>query len=92
MPTILALAPEQYTLWRITLGIGAVVIVVVILLLTFLVKIVTEIDKGTEAVLNEALGVAENTKNLDELKVTLEALEAIKAEVILHDNLLRSLR
>lgn len=89
---MLALASEQYTLWRITLGIGAVVIAVVILLLGFLVKVVTEIDKGTEAVLAEALGVAGNTSHLGDLKTTLVALEGIKQEAILHDKLLKSLR
>lgn len=55
--TVLAYTAQELTMWRITLGIGAVVIAVVILLLSFLVKIVKDIDSGVADVLNAAAGV-----------------------------------
>ena len=91
MVHILALSAEQETLWAVALGIGLVVIAVVILLLTFLMRVVQEIDAGVEEVLKEAVDVAGNTQHLGELETTLAALGQIKEEAILHDKLIRSL-
>jgi hypothetical protein len=91
MMFILALAPEELTLWRIIVGVGAVVIVVVIILLTFLLRVVREIDIGVGDVLTAAGGVAGNTVNLKALETTLAGCEAIREEVTLHNELLGSL-
>jgi hypothetical protein len=44
--TVLGYTAQELTMWRITLGIGLVVIAVVILLLSVLVGIVKDIDAG----------------------------------------------
>ena len=87
----LAFTAQELTMWRITLGIGAVVIAVVILLLTFLTKVVQEIDSGVDQVLAAAGGVAANTSHLNELLTTHTAVEEIKKEALLHLALLESI-
>ena len=78
-------------MWRITLGIGAVVIAVVILLLSFLVKIVKNIDAGVADVLDAAVGVANNTSHLNGLLTTNDAVVAIKKEALRHAALVETL-
>jgi hypothetical protein len=87
---VLALAAEELTLWRIIVGVGAVVIAVVILLLTFLLRVVREIDTGVGDVLAVAGGVVTNTVNLEALETTLAGCEAIREEVRLHNEHLGS--
>ena len=78
-------------MWRIALGIGAVVIAVVVLLLTFLVKIVAEIDARGADVLAAAGGVASNTAHLSSLVTTSEAVTEIKKEAFRHAALVEAL-
>ena len=88
---LLAFTAQELTMWRISLGIGAVVIAVVVLLLTFLVRLVTEIDSGVKDVLAAAGGVAADTSHLNELLTTNDAVVAIKKEALLHLALLETL-
>lgn len=91
MPTaVLALTREETTFWMISLGIGLVVVFVVIALLTFLLKLVRDIDAGVSGVLNTAVGVIGNTSLIAKLGTTAGALEEIKKEALRHDALLRS--
>ena len=85
---VLGYTAQELTMWRITLGIGAVVIAVVILLLSFLVKIVKDIDAGVADVLDAAVGVAGNTSHLNGLLTTNDAVVAIKKEAMRHAALL----
>ena len=89
--TMLAYTAQELTMWRITLGIGAVVIAVVILLLSFLVKIVKNIDAGVADVLDAAVGVAHNTSHLNGLLTTNDAVVAIKKEALRHAALVETL-
>ncbi len=89
--TLLAYTAQELTMWRISLGIGAVVIAVVILLLTFLVRLVTEIDGGVKGVLAAAGGVAADTSHLNELLTTNDAVVEIKKEALRHLALLETL-
>jgi hypothetical protein len=82
---------QELTMWRISLGIGAVVIAVVILLLSFLVKIVKDIDAGVADVLEAAVGVAGNTSHLNGLLTTNDALVEIKKEALRHAALVETL-
>ena len=91
MPLLLAFTAQELTMWRISLGIGAVVIAVVILLLTFLVRLVTEIDGGVKDVLAAAGGVAADTSHLNGLLTTNDAVVEIKKEALLHLALLETL-
>jgi hypothetical protein len=88
---LLAFTAQELTMWRISLGIGAVVIAVVILLLTFLVRLVTEIDGGVKDVLAAAGGVAADTSHLNGLLTTNDAVVEIKKEALLHLALLETL-
>jgi hypothetical protein len=89
--TVLGYTAQELTMWRITLGIGLVVIAVVILLLSFLVRIVKDIDAGVTDVLGAAGAVAANTADLDALLVTSDAAAALKAEAMRHAALVEAL-
>jgi len=88
---VLGYTAQELTMWRITLGIGAVVVAVVILLLSFLVKIVKDIDTGVADVLAAAAGVADNTSHLNGLLTTNDAVVQIKKEAMRHAALLETL-
>jgi hypothetical protein len=88
---VLGYTAQELTMWRITLGIGAVVIAVVILLLSFLVKIVKAIDDGVGDVLAAAGAVAANTSSLDGLMVTNDAVAELKEEALRHAALVEAL-
>lgn len=85
---VLALAPEEVTFWSIALGIGAVVIAVVIALLTLLLKIVTSIDEGVAEVWQTATELASNTTTVWQINNTLQMVEKVRKEALLHDELL----
>jgi hypothetical protein len=89
--SVLAYTAQELTMWRITLGIGAVVIAVVILLLSFLVKTVKSIDAGVADVLDAAAAVAGNTSHLHGLLTTNDAVVAIKKEALRHAVLVETL-
>ena len=89
--TVLGFTAQELTMWRITLGIGLVVIAVVIVLLSFLVRIVKDIDAGVADVLSAAGAVAANTLQLDALLVTSDAAAALKAEAMRHAALVEAL-
>jgi len=78
-------------MWRVSLGIGAVVIAVVVVLLTFLVRVVEDIDGGVDEVLAAAGGVAANTSHLNGLLTTNSAVVEIKKEALRHAALLETL-
>ena len=88
---VLGYTAQELTMWRITLGIGAVVIAVVIVLLTFLVRIVKDIDSGVADVLDAAVAVASNTSHLNGLLTTNDAVVEIKKEALRHAALVESL-
>lgn len=91
---VLGYTAQELTMWRITLGMGAVVIAVVILLLSFLVKLVKDIDAGVAEVLaaaGAAGAVAANTSHLDALMVTNDAVAELKEEALRHAALVEAL-
>lgn len=90
MTVVLALTREQASFWWISLGIGLVVVIVVIALLSFLLALVRDIDSGVSGVLNTAVGVVGNTSQIAKLGTTAGALEEIKKEALRHDALLES--
>lgn len=90
MMFVVALVPEELTLWQVIVGVGAVVIAVVVLLLTFLLRVVREIDVGVGAILDVAGEVVANTVNLEALETTLAGCEAIREEVAHHNEFLGS--
>jgi len=88
---ILGYTAQELTMWRITLGMGVVVIAVVILLLSFLVRLVKDIDAGVADVLAAAVAVADNTSHLDALLVTNDAVAELKEEALRHAALVDAL-
>jgi hypothetical protein len=89
--TVLGYSAQELTMWRITLGIGAVVIAVVILLLSFLVKVVNDVDSGVADVLDGAAAVAGNTSHLNSLLTTNDAAVELKKEALRHAALVETL-
>jgi hypothetical protein len=89
--SLIAYTAQELTMWRITVGMGAVVIAVVILLLSFLVRLVKDIDAGVADVLAAAAAVAGNTSHLDALMVTNEAVAELKEEALRHAALVEAL-
>lgn len=83
-------APAEITVWQIALGIGLVVVLVVIALLTLLLSIVHDIDRGVLGVWETAKRLAANTATVWQLQGTVTALTQLKEEALLHDQLLGS--
>ncbi len=61
MSVMLALAEDHITMWWVTLGLGAVVIIAVIVLLSLLVALVDDIDVNVREVWDTATRLAANT-------------------------------
>lgn len=85
---IFALASEHVTLWWITLGLGAVVVVVVIVLLSLLVSLVNDIDRIVAKAWTTATTVARNTATTWMLQRTATKADALHSEVGRHAALL----
>lgn len=88
----LALAQEHITMWWVTIGIGFVVVLVVIVLLSLLLTFVNDIDKDVKSILNTAGGIAGNTHNIPALGQTAELGGVLRDELGRHAALLSSLR
>ena len=86
----LAITSSERTAWTVTLILGVVVLAVVIALLTILLRLVREIDRGVAGVWESAKRVAANTATTWQLNQTAAVLEEIKKEALLHDEFLAS--
>lgn len=85
---LLALQSEHVTFWWITLGMGAVVIVAVIVLLSLLVSFVDDIDRNLKDVWDTATRLAANTATTWMLQQTAVRAEELGNEVRRHTDLL----
>ena len=85
---LLALNSDAKVLWYITLGMGLVVILVVIALVTLLSKLVRDIDVGVASLWTVTKRLAQNTTGLYQLAGTGSVLRALREELIRHDKLL----
>lgn len=85
---LLALQSEHVTFWWITLGMGAVVIVAVIVLLSLLVSFVDDIDRNLKDVWDTATRLAANTATTWMLQQTATRAEELGNEVRRHSDLL----
>jgi hypothetical protein len=79
---------DEKVLWQIALGMGLVVIIVVIALLTLLHRLVREIDNSVYSLWTVTKRVAQNTTGLYQLAGTGSVLRALREELIRHDKLL----
>lgn len=76
--------PIDITLWWVALGIGLVVVLVVILLLSFLVRLVKAIDTGVIDVRDTLQAITGNTANTTLIPQTAEGVDAVLAEGLQH--------
>jgi hypothetical protein len=90
--TILGLAHEHITMWWVTLGMGFVVCLVVIVLLSLLISFVNDIDTDVKSILNTAGGIAGNTSKIPALGQTAELGGVLRDELGRHAATLGSLR
>ncbi len=85
---LLGVSSDEKVLWQIVLGMGLVVILVVIALLTLLQRLVRDIDQGVHSLWTVTQRVAQNTTGLYQLAGTGSVLRALREEMIRHDKLL----
>ena len=79
---------DEKVLWQIALGMGLVVIIVVIALLTLLHRLVREVDNSVRSLWTVTKRLAQNTTGLYQLAGTGSVLRALREELIRHDKLL----
>jgi hypothetical protein len=87
---IVALADEHITFWWVTLGLGAVVLIAVVVLLSLLVSFVDDIDKNVREAWDTATRVAANTATTWMLQQTTVRTAELDAEVQRHAQLLNA--
>ncbi len=86
-----ALAQEHITMWWISIGIGFVVVLVVITLLSMLIGLVEDIDRNVKSLWNMATRVARNTATTWMLRQTAAATAALRDETARHAQALTAL-
>ncbi|MGH9182672.1 MAG: hypothetical protein ACRDZ9_02465 [Acidimicrobiales bacterium] len=85
---VLALQSEHETFWVITLGLGVVVAIAVVVLLSLLVAFVRDIDRNVLEAWETATRVARNTATTWMLQQTSVFSGSLRDEVRRHDELL----
>ncbi len=85
---LLGVDADEKVLWQIALGMGLVVVLVVIALLTLLHNLVRDIDSAVHSLWTVTKRVAQNTTGLYQLAGSGSILRALREEMIRHDKLL----
>lgn len=85
---LLAVNADEKALWYVALGLGLVVVLVVIALVTLLSKLVRDIEVGVDSLWTVTKRLAQNTTGLYQLAGTGSILRALREELIRHDKLL----
>lgn len=80
--------PDERIMWLIILGLGGVVILVVIVLLTMLRSIVQEIDVGVAYLWTVTKRTAINTTGMYQFAGTASVLRALREELLRHEKFL----
>lgn len=80
--------PDERVLWMIVLGIGLVVCLVVIVLLTMLWSLVRDIDNRVAYLWTVTKRTAINTTGLYQLAGTGSIVRALREELLRHEKLL----
>ncbi|MDQ6837431.1 MAG: hypothetical protein M3137_03585 [Actinomycetota bacterium] len=89
---ILALSQQNLNAWWIALGMGVVLTLAVIVLLSLLVAYVNDIDKRVADAWETATRLAANTATTWQLDVTAVATNDLRVEVQRHADLLAGAR
>jgi len=77
-------APEEVTWWWMAVGLGLVVVLVVIGVLTLLIRLVQDIDRGVEGVVETLGQTARNTGTSFLIADTAGQVDAVLAEGLNH--------
>lgn len=77
-------APEEIVYWWVAIGVGFVVVLVVILLLSVLVSLVKIIDRGVVSVRDTLQAITRNTANTALIPQTADGVDAVLAEGLQH--------
>ncbi|MDQ3354580.1 MAG: hypothetical protein M3507_08925 [Actinomycetota bacterium] len=85
---VLALAQDHITMWYVTLGLGAVVLVVVVVLLSMLIALVDDIDVNVRELWDTATRLAANTATTWMFQQATVRTAELDAEVQRHAQLL----
>lgn len=88
MTVLLTVTSQEKIFWYVALGIGLVVILVVIALLSLLSSIVRDIDDGVYKLWTVTKRVAINTTGMYQLAGTASILRALREEALRQDKLL----
>jgi hypothetical protein len=88
MSVLAAVTTDEKTFWIVALGMGLVVILVVIVLLTMLWSLVRDIDEGVASLWTVTKRTAQNTTGMYQLAGTGSILRALREEVLRQDKLL----
>jgi len=86
--SVLALTSDQTVFWEVALGLGLVVVLVVIALLTLLHRLVRDIDVGVAALWTVTKRLAQNTTGMYQFAGTASVSLALRDELIRHDKVL----
>ena len=89
---MIGLAHEDISMWWISIGMGAVVVGVVIVLMSLLLAFVNDIERGVRDALQHAAGIAGNTGQLTALGDTVELAGVLRDELGRHAETLASIR
>ncbi len=81
---------QEKVFWYVALGLGFVVILVVILLLTMLSRLVDDIDVNVDRLWTVTKRLAQNTTGMYQFAGTASILRALREELIRHDKMLSS--
>lgn len=79
---------DERVLWMVALGIGLVVVLVVIVLLTYLWSLVRDIDGRVSYLWTVTKRTAINTTGLYQFAGTASILRALREEMLRHEKLL----
>jgi len=88
MTVLLTVSDNEKALWYVALGIGLVVILVVIALLTLLSSLVRDIDVGVDTLWTVTKRLAINTTGMYQLAGTASILRALREECLRQDKML----
>ena len=90
MPFAVQVDSQEKIFWYVALGLGFVVILVVIALLTLLSRLVDDIDVNVDRLWTVTKRLAQNTTGMYQFAGTASILRALREELIRHDKMLSS--
>ena len=79
--------PQEKVFWYVTLGLGFVVILVVIALLTLLSRLVDDIDVNVDNLWTVTQRWAQNTTGMYQFAGSASILRALREELIRHEKM-----